>query len=418
MSKWLFALGQMSRQLWLRVAIYSVVGVVTALLAVVLAPWVPEGFAIKLGTGAVDQVLSILATSMLTVATFSLAVFVSAYTAISSTATPRAAALLVSDGRGHGALATFVGAFIYAIVGIFALQTGYYGEQGRLIIFFVTLIVLVAVLVALLQWIDQLSRMGRVDEAIDRVAKVTSAAFDGPLARRFPPLDEGEAERALPVRADAIGYVCNVDVEKLQSLAAEMEVIVYIEALPGAFVHESRPLLRYAGRADIDAEASARLRACWVIGNRRTFDQDPRFGMVVLGEIAAKALSPGINDPGTAVDVISTAVRLLTTWVRENAPAGKGAEYSRLRSRSLCADDLLDDVFTPIAQYGAGSVIVASRLQVAFGALLHLGDTEMAAAARANAALALKRAVGELPLKEDRDRVTRVARECSGKRVG
>lgn len=416
MPKWLFVLGQISRQLWLRVALYSGAGVVTALLAVQLAPWVPEDFAITLGTEAVDDVLTILASSMLTVATFSLAVFVTVYTAISNAASPRAAALLVADGRGHGALATFVGAFIYAIVGIFALRTGYYGEQGRVIVFFVTLAVLAAVLVALLRWIDQLSRMGRVDEAIDRVAAATLAAFDGPLARRFPPQVAPRAEASLAVSASAIGYVRNIDLDRLQRLADEMDLTVYVEALPGDFVHESQPILRFADRARLDTEAAARLRACWVIGDRRTFDQDPRFGMTVLGEIAAKALSPGINDPGTAIDVISTAVRLLTVWVRDNDGAGIPEGYARLRLRPLAANDLIEDVFTPIAHYGAGSAAVAVQLQAALGALIELGDREMTAAARSNADLARKRAFKALPLDEDRERVSREARRRGGAR--
>lgn len=408
MPKWLFVLAQISRQLWLRVALYSAAGVVTALLAVLLAPWVPEDFAITLGTGAVDDVLTILASSMLTVATFSLAVFVTVYTAISSAATPRAAALLVADGRGHGALATFVGAFIYAVVGIFALQTGYYGEQGRVIVFFVTLGVLAAVLVALLRWIDQLSKMGRVDEAIDRVAEATLASFHSPLSARLPKPAEPGPEPLLRLAADAVGYVRNIDLEKLQDLTAEMDLTVYVDALPGDFVHEAHPILRYSGRATLDTEETARLRACWVVGDRRTFDQDPRFGLTVLGEIATKALSPGVNDPGTAIDVISTAVRLLTKWVRDSE-LKEPLPGSRLRLRPLAARDLIEDVFAPIAHYGAGSTTVAVRLQEAFVALSELGDQEVADAARAGADLAMKRAFKALVLDEDRARVRRVA---------
>lgn len=161
MRQWLFSLSQAGRQLWLRVAAYSVLGLATALVAVVFRRWVPEDLALKIGTDAVDQVLSILASSMLAVATFSLATLVTAYTAVAALATPRAAKLLVSDGRGQGSLATFVGAFIYAVLGIFALRTGYYGAQGRVILFFVTVVVvLLLVVTALIRWIAQLSLLG------------------------------------------------------------------------------------------------------------------------------------------------------------------------------------------------------------------------------------------------------------------
>ena len=126
--------------------------------------------------------------------------------------------------------------------------------------------------------------------------------------------------------------------------------------------------------------------------------------MTVLAEIAAKALSPGINDPGTAIDVISTAVRLLSDWVRESAREPY-TEPGRLRAPALSAEVLLDDVFRPVAQYGAGNPLVAARLQAALLALAGLNDAEMTRAARRQARVALKRALRELPIKEDRERV-------------
>jgi|GEM_PF-2436099 len=50
------------------------------------------------------------------------------------------------------------------------------------------------------------------------------------------------------------------------------------------------------------------------IGRDRLFDDDPRFGLVVLSEIAARALSPAVNDHGTVIDVIGTIVRLFAKW--------------------------------------------------------------------------------------------------------
>ncbi|MCZ9336028.1 DUF2254 family protein, partial [Klebsiella pneumoniae] len=79
---------------------------------------------------------------------------------------------------------------------------------------------------------------------------------------------------------------------------------------------------------------------------------------------AAKALSPGVNDPGTAIQVIGTGVRLLDVWVQPPEDDGpRPPRCDRLLGPGVAAEDLLEDLFGPIARYGAGDLAVAMRLQ-------------------------------------------------------
>lgn len=59
----------------------------------------------------------------------------------------------------------------------------------------------------------------------------------------------------------------------------------------------------------------SQIARAFLIGDERTFDDDPRFGLVVLSEIASRALSPAVNDPGTAIDIIGTFVRLFRSGI-------------------------------------------------------------------------------------------------------
>ncbi|MCI1114058.1 DUF2254 domain-containing protein, partial [Stenotrophomonas maltophilia] len=84
-----------------------------------------------------------------------------------------------------------------------------------------------------------------------------------------------------------------------------------VAALPGAFLHPGRPLAHVAGgSSDIDGA----IRDAFSIGDERSYDQDPRFGLAVMAEIASRALSPAVNDSGTAIDVIGRLVRVLACW--------------------------------------------------------------------------------------------------------
>ena len=132
LSKWQWLLTQLSRKLWIRASLFAVVGVITALFAASLERVLPQALSFSIGGDSVGHILNNLASSMLTVTTFSLGVMVSAYSAASNSATPRATQLVREDPVTQNVLATFLGTFLFSLVGIIALNAGMYGEKGRI----------------------------------------------------------------------------------------------------------------------------------------------------------------------------------------------------------------------------------------------------------------------------------------------
>jgi uncharacterized membrane protein len=389
-TKWRWIALQFGRQLWVRASLFAVLGGVTALVAIVVEGIIPWDLPQDLGSDAVDRILDILATSMLSVTTFSLSVMVSAYSAATSSVTPRATKLLMQDTTTQNALATFLGSFLFSLVGIVTLSTGAYGERGRVVLFAVTIVVIVLIVVTMLRWIDHLSRLGRVGETTDRVEEAAAAALE--QRRKRPALggvimtEVPDGTRALAARE--VGYVQYLDVTALEAVAKEVEGQIYVLAQPGAFVHPGKPLLAYSGELDAD-----RLIGAFSIGKERSFDQDPRFGIAVLAEIASRALSPAVNDPGTAIDVIGRMVRLLAPWSgpADDSEAGE-PDCPLVHVAALSAADLFDDAFAAIARDGAGLVEVQLRLQKALAALATMGDGRLTPVALIHAEAALARA--------------------------
>ena len=414
MQAWRWALAQLTRKLWLRASVYGVVGVAAALLAAMFSPFVPDALAKPFGGGTVNALLNVLASSLLSVATFSTAAMLTAYTNVSQGATPRAAALITGDSQAQSALASFIGAFLYSVVAFSALGTGYYANGGRAILFAVTLLMLGWVAITLLRWLDQLLSLAQVGHAVDMVERATCEAVRGrfgaalaPAAWTDPPPD------AQGVESGEVGYVRNVDVDALSKIAAREGLQVWVVCSPGAFAHARRDLLKVASDRPMSASVQAALRKAFDVGDARSFDQDPRFGFTVLGEIASRALSPGINDPGTAVDVIGTAVRCLTLWRREARDRPPVDGQPAVRLRPIAYADLLDDVFRPIATDGGGALTVAVRLQKAFTSL-HAdaeGEPAMREALQAAASQAAERAMAALDLEADKARVRAARRE-------
>ena len=91
------------------------------------------------------------------------------------------------------------------------------------------------------------------------------------------------------------------------------------------------------------------LREAFVIGAERSFEQDPAYGLIVLGEIAQRALSPGINDPGTAIAVLSSQTRLLIRALRTPADDDP-APCDRVSAAPPDASALPGIAYEPIAR--------------------------------------------------------------------
>lgn len=408
---WLLA--QVTRRLWFRATAFSLLAVATALLAAVAKRYVPPDIPGRIGSDAVDALLSILATSMLSVTIFSLSTVVAAHASATSHATPRATRLLSQDRTAQNAMSTFVGTFLFSLVGLIALQTGLYGSTGRVLIYVVTLAVIVLVVVTLLRWIDHVLRLGRVAETAARVEHAATRALrerrEHPNLGGYPCPPEAALPRdARPVPAPRMGHVQHVDMGALHAITRSGAIRVYVRSPPGAFAHPGCPLALVEGPAsDDDLHA---VRDAFSVGDTRSFDQDPRFGLTVLAEIASRALSPAVNDPGTAIDVLGRAARTLSTWA---CPGDRAPEAAPMHPfvylPALTAAALFEDLFTPIARDGAGIVEVATCLQETLQVLAGLGDDDFTQAALCSSSLALARAESALTLENDLDRVREAA---------
>ncbi len=351
-------LHRVARKIWFRAAVISLASVVVAAFAGIVARAVPYHFTGDIGQDAVGTVLQIIASSMLAVTTFSLTAMVSAYSSATQLATPRATQLLISDRMSQNALSTFLGAFIFSVVGIIGLQTRLYGGQGRVLLLISTVLLVVLVVVTLLRWIAHLAAFGRMSDVIDRVEDAARSAI---VTFAKDPHQGGRS--AVPVPADArpvfpqsIGYVTHVDIGHLADVAREHDIIVHVEAIPGTLVHKGRPLLRAVGAS---AELDGELSRAFVIERHRDFDHDPRLGQIALGEIAGRALAPATNDPGTAIEVMNALLRTLSELPAQASPPDE--ELPPVYVPRPSVDELIRAGFAPIIREGAGEEEVAVR---------------------------------------------------------
>ena len=408
-----FVFNRLRENLWIRplmICLLSLLAVFFAGLAdhVDVLETVPE-----INSDALQTSLEIISSSMLVIAVFAVGSMLSAYASASSAATPRSFSLVVADDVSQNALSTFIGAFIFSMISLIALMNGVYEKPGRFVLFLFTIVVFAIVIISFVRWVDRIARLGRLGNTIDKVEAAAAKALRARAQR--PTMGAAKADSlgvGLAVYSSSVGYVQRVALADLQLFAAQNDALVSVAALPGTFVSAGEPLAHLSlqqtsqeGELDLTEVVEA-----FVIGDDRTFDDDPRFGLIVLSEIASRALSPAVNDPGTAIDIIGTLVRLFTVWTNQCEQRDDDCvTFDRVQMLELSLNDMFDDAFNAIARDGASTLEVGIRLQKALRSLSLLNSDQLKNAAIGHAQLALRYAEQELKLPEELDSLRTVA---------
>jgi len=400
-----FLINRLRDRLWLRPLVVCLLSIGAAFAAKLADGTHLKEIVPKITPDSIETLLSIMASSMLVIATFSVGSMVSAFASASSTATPRSFSLVAADNSSKNALSTFVGAFIFSVVALTAFENAYFDKAGIFILYVLTVGVFAIVVITFVRWVDSIARLGRLGQTIKMVEKATADAMNW---RRGSPTLGGKLIKkgqkvGQKIFAPSIGYVQHIDMSVIQGWAEDVNAQIVLSALPGTFASPDKVLayvnIPSGDNSDIDFSCVVK---AFQIGDDRYFADDPRFGLVVLSEIAGRALSPAVNDPGSAIKIIGTMVRLFALW---NDPVKKqdkkALEYDRVAVPVIDVRDMFDDAFTAIARDGAGTVEVALRLQKALHSLTLLGNAETKEAAIYHGKLALERSRKALDIEQD-----------------
>ncbi|NNC82630.1 MAG: DUF2254 domain-containing protein [Flavobacteriales bacterium] len=392
-------------QLWFRPFLFCLFSVMAALIANKADGFGIEDMVPDVEQESIGSLLDIISASMLVISIFAVTSMISAFSSASNTATPRSFKVVVTDDVSQNALSVFIGAFIFSIVATIALDNGYYGKSGRFILFLITLTLFAAVILTFLRWVDRISRLGRLEHTIKQIERVVTRSLSKYLEHptRKGRAIEGEWENALAVYANETGYVQHLHLELLQELAEDEDLNIRLNCLPGKFIHENHPIAYYRSKGEADVvRIGTEVCEAITMGETRHFDEDPRFGLIALTEIASRALSPGINDPGTAIQIIGSHERLFFQWNSKDEQADRPeVEYDRIEVPELSVEDFFEDAFRPIARDGAGNIEVMLRLQKTLSSIYTIADPQLQKYALQHSEQAYRRAEASIDAEKD-----------------
>lgn len=343
------------------------------------------------GPEGARSVLSTIAGSMITVAGVAFSVTMVALSLASSQLGPRLLRNFMKDRGNQVVLGTFIATFVYCLL---VLRT--VSETGAQFVphFGVTvgLGLALASLVVLIYFIHHVALTLQADYIIGVVARELDHAivhmYPGGLGEdappeRIPEMKERDRElrrqRPAPVCLAASGYVHALDVDLLMKLATKHDLVVRILSRPGRYVHDGTPVAEAWPAANVDDAVQKKMRSGFMLGLTRTSQQDVEFAINQLVEVAVRALSPGVNDPFTAITCIDRLSTALLHLMRLDFPSrfrvdGEGA--LRVIADRPDFAGVTDAAFHQIRQSGANMPAVAIRLLESLSFLLEHATTD------------------------------------------
>lgn len=335
-----------------------------------LPAWLPERWVYAGGDTGARTLLGAIASSTISVAGTLFSITIAALTLASSQMGPRLLRNFMRDRGNQLTLGVFLGTFGYALIVLRAVRGG--EDEAFVPALGVTLgLVLAATCVALLiYFIHHVASRINVDTVIDLVHDDVVEDMERLTLDTACPVtvDDVDWETATPVCLAHQGYLQQVDMSALADWAAEHHCVVKLLKRPGEFVY---PHVPFALTSTAVESAEAALWSRIALSRQGGSPADFTFPIAQLVEVAVRALSPGINDPRTAVSVLNRLGAALAWLSRRHLDDGVRQRDGvvRLRVRAVDYRELVAVMFDMIRQNAGSSPSVLVHLLNVLGAV-------------------------------------------------
>ena len=350
------------------------------------------GWTFTRGPEGSRAVMSTLAGSMMTITSVSFSITIVALQLASSQFGPRLLRNFMKDRGNQVALGTFIATFCYCLLILRTIN----GTDDQPFVPHISVTVglglallSVGVLIFFIHHsaesiqaenvISAVSRdlLGAIDDLYPKGAGRGSVRLSSGYRQKFLGHSRGEGR---PIAVPESNYLRAIDVESLLGLAEEKDLLIRIEQRPGKFLLRDEEIAWVTPVDRVDDETAKLIASAFFFGRRRSLSQDVEFAIEQLVEIASRALSPGINDPFTAINCIERLGEALRDLAGREIPSPyRHDDAGRLRvmTRASTVGGIVDAAFHPIRQAAFGQVSVTIRLLETIAAVArHTEDPE------------------------------------------
>lgn len=374
-------------------------------------PWLDGG-----SPDGARSLLSTIAGSMISVAGVTFSMTLATLALASSQLGPRLLTNFMRDRGNQVVLGTFVSIFVYSLIVLRTIRSSnenlFVPHLSVIVAMFLS-VISVAILVyffhhvsTMIQAQNVVASIGReLEESVDRLISVEDKrrVYEYQLRSDDDIPTDFEESKAL-VSSLISGYLQAIDYKALQEIATSNDLLLRVLYRPGDFIAKGSEIAKIYPETKLSDSLKDEMLATFVFGTYRLRVQDFEFAIDQLVEIAVRALSPGINDPFTAIACLDQLGATLSSLVEHTIPIGYYYDEDgqlRIVSDSLTFSGVIDRAFNQIRQHGRSDVAVMIRLLEVIAIIVARATEDTQKQALIRQAEMIKRASNEAMIDED-----------------
>lgn len=320
-----------------------------------------------LALASVDTARSIISTltgGLISLVVFSFSMVMVVLNQASAQFSPRLLPGLISQRQHQFILGFYLGAIIYNLTVLARIGPSDLEQSVPIISVLLAIVFGIVGLILFISFITTISNSVRIDTILNDLHKSTQKKLSEKSSYEFlrkEELPEGTQDWQ-PLNSDRSGYLLQIEMMDLLALCEAQELQVKILPYAGMFVIRGQEVIQLSKA--VEEAVKEELLSCLLITEQEDLQSDRLHGMKQVVEIAVKAMSPGINDPATAISAIDFLTSLLDTFLQHRpnncAVDGNGSALIWLTARPL--EEILFSLFSPLRTYCTGDVLVTRKI--------------------------------------------------------
>jgi uncharacterized membrane protein len=347
----------------------------------VTSEWIDDYFwTYSWSTESANQILSTIAGSMITIAGVVFSITLVALSLASNQFGPRTLRNFMADTSNQVVMGTFISTFLFSIMVLRSIRDHDNFQFIPHISISTSVLLSLVSIGVLIYFIHHVAVSVQADHIIDRIGKglikginsaypqmvkeksITGSRKKEEMEGNTP---EKFEEEALEVSSREDGYVQYIDNEMILEIASEKDLVIKLNKMPGDYIVEGETILYVWPTVNVTEEIKEKLSKTVVAGMQRTSLQDFKFDISQLVEIAVRSLSPGINDPFSAMRCIDRLGSALIKLSQKEIPShfvSDKEDKLRLILIPIGFEENVASSFNQIRQNSRGNAAVTIRL--------------------------------------------------------
>ncbi len=340
----------------------------------------------KIGKGLIDTygflwvkginnsraVLSTLIAGIISLTVFSFSMVMIVLNQASSNFSPRIIPGLITDKANQIVLGFYIGTIVYCLILLHNIAPEKANVSLPLIGIFFAEILGVLCLSMFVYFIHTISQSIQIDQIIERIFRKTLKKIknNDEQASNSSEINSGQWQS---VKSISSGYFRKINEKSLLEIALKNNLIIEVMPEPGNFVHEGDDLFKL-DKKNVNEKIQKKILENFIFHEEELIEENFIYGFKQLSEIAVKALSPGINDPGTALKAINELSTLCSEYIKRNNLSHFCDKENKVRiiQKEKSLDEVLFRYITPILTYGKKDILIIEKLLISIKYLLRI----------------------------------------------